>query len=106
MSRARQNRHTVQVVVVLELVAEERARDVDLLATDNGDLLAVEQLGISRAHSTGMCRIPHRLDVCLLSLSASTRPLHRLVPPAFAFSAMQFSSSISPPVCMLCRLIA
>ena len=30
--------------MVLQLVAEERARDVDLLATNDGDLLAGEDL--------------------------------------------------------------
>lgn len=38
------NLRTVEVGVVLQLVAEERARDVDLLAADNRDLLAREDL--------------------------------------------------------------
>jgi hypothetical protein len=37
---------TVEVSVVLELVAEERARDVDLLAADNRDLLARKDLDV------------------------------------------------------------
>lgn len=40
---------TVEVGVVLELVAEERARDVDLLAADDRDLLARQDL--FRGHS-------------------------------------------------------
>ena len=35
---------TVQVRVVLQLVSEERAGDVDLLTSDDGDLLAGEDL--------------------------------------------------------------
>ena len=35
---------TVEVGVVLELVSEERARDVDLLTSDDSDLLAHEDL--------------------------------------------------------------
>lgn len=38
---------TVEVGVVLQLVSEERARDVDLFASDNSDLLAHEDLQIS-----------------------------------------------------------
>jgi hypothetical protein len=38
---------TVEVGVVLQLVSEERAGDVDLLASDNGDLLAHEDLQVS-----------------------------------------------------------
>ena len=35
---------TVQVRVVLQLVSEERSRNVDLLTSDDGDLLAGEDL--------------------------------------------------------------
>lgn len=37
---------TVEVVVVLDLVPEEGTRAVDLLTSDNGDLLASEDLVI------------------------------------------------------------
>lgn len=41
---ARWGGRTVEVVVVLYLVPEEGTRDVDLLTSDNGDLLASEDL--------------------------------------------------------------
>ena len=40
----RECQRTVEVGVVLHLVSEERAGDVELLTSDNGDLLTVEDL--------------------------------------------------------------
>lgn len=57
MGKARRQRLTVKVVVVLELVPEERAGAVDLLASDNGDFLAREDL-LGRESVIGGMLIP------------------------------------------------
>lgn len=43
-AKPKSTRLTVQVVVVLQLVPEERARHVDLLTSNDGDLLAHKDL--------------------------------------------------------------
>lgn len=79
---ARWGGRTVEVVVVLYLVPEEGTRDVDLLTSDNGDLLASEDLVMRKK-----CQRPsvesllleqswqHILKNFLSTLRLSPRPL-------------------------------
>lgn len=93
---ARWGGRTVEVVVVLYLVPEEGTRDVDLLTSDNGDLLASEDLVMGKKMSAPVCRVPSPGTV--LATYSQKFPLHSApittTPPVRCKTATHFSQKI------------